>query len=340
MEARGHGVSPRPDRSLLPPLPPAMMPEDEAPRATLLSAGSSFGTAIDHYLAWLALASYSEHSLRSYRRALGDIAAGQEAAGISTLGGFDAGPVRATLAAKAAAGLSNATVIHLLEVARSFGQWLVSVGAIPANPVLAIRVRRRTQRIMPYLEAAQVAAIIDQAKGSARDLCILETLFASGVRNAELCGINDDDWRIGRLELRVLGKGRKERIVPINGRVVEALTAWRAEREKRHGPGPWNRPTFVADRAPGHRLVTRDVLRIVGGYGVKAGLGRVGVHRFRHSFATAMLEGGADVRAIQQMLGHVSLNTTARYAHASLGFLRRQYMSAHPRAKYRRASKA
>ncbi len=149
---------------------------------------------------------------------------------------------------------------------------------------------------------------------------------------AELAGLDLNDLDLRSRQVRVLGKGRKERLVPFGERAVQALHRYLEERQSwRQQPGH-EQAVFLGLR--GRRVNTRVVRRLVSGHGISAGArGRVYPHRLRHSFATHLLEGGADLRAIQEMLGHASLSTTQRYTKVSLDHLLRAYEKAHPRAK-------
>ncbi|MBI1847144.1 MAG: tyrosine-type recombinase/integrase, partial [Candidatus Rokubacteria bacterium] len=157
---------------------------------------------------------------------------------------------------------------------------------------------------------------------------IVELLYASGLRVSELMGLDLDDLDRGELTVRVLGKGRKERIVPYGRQAAAALAAWLARRGETRGP------LFLNRR--GGRLGVRSVFSIVRGQARAAGiLRRVGPHTLRHTFATHLLDAGADLRAIQELLGHSRLSTTQRYTHVGSEHLMRVYDAAHPRAKAR-----
>ena len=165
-----------------------------------------------------------------------------------------------------------------------------------------------------------------------RDRAVVELLYGSGLRVSELCGLNLADLDMPGRWLRVLGKGRKERLVPFHDACAAALTAWLDA----------GRPSLATDEsgtalflgARGGRLHDREVRRFLARYGVEVGArGRVHPHKLRHAFATHLLEGGADLRAIQELLGHASLSTTQRYTHVDVARLTRVYDAAHPRAK-------
>jgi len=173
--------------------------------------------------------------------------------------------------------------------------------------------------------AALLSPEAEPSVSGARDRALLELLYASGLRVAEGCGLDVDDLDEGRRAVRVLGKGSKERVVPVGETALEALAAYLALRGRRRGP------LFL--NARGGRLTPRSALRIVRARARRAGIvQRVTPHTLRHSFATHMLGAGADLRLIQELLGHRRLSTTQRYTHVSPEHLMRVYDAAHPRA--------
>jgi integrase/recombinase XerC len=185
-------------------------------------------------------------------------------------------------------------------------------------------------RLPAHLPIDQSEALFRQRFGddetSRRDRAILEVLYASGVRVAELSGLDLEDLDLREGSVRVLGKGRKERIVPLGGKAVEALQAYLDGREGARGP------LFRNHR--GRRLTVRSLHRIVRARARAAGLaGRVTPHTLRHTFATHLLDAGADLRLIQELLGHARLATTQRYTHVSADRLAKVYDAAHPRAR-------
>ena len=165
-----------------------------------------------------------------------------------------------------------------------------------------------------------------------RDRAILETFYSTGIRLSELVGLNYEDLDHASGLLKVRGKGKKERIVPIGAKAIEAIADYLSGGSHNSFKDSFNRPLFT--NRLGRRLTTRRVAGIVNCYGRKAGLlARVSPHTLRHSFATHLLDGGVDLRAIQEMLGHASLSTTQRYTHLSVDQLVKVYDEAHPRAK-------
>ncbi|HEV2174926.1 MAG TPA: tyrosine-type recombinase/integrase, partial [Nitrospira sp.] len=165
--------------------------------------------------------------------------------------------------------------------------------------------------------------------GSLRDRALLETLYSTGARVSELVAINVDDVRQSEGLVRLQGKGRKERIVPIGDLALDAIRSYRASLS-RHVSGFTSQALFYNSR--GGRLTTRSVARIVARYSSRLAGGSVSPHTLRHSFATHLLDEGADLRAIQEMLGHASLSTTQKYTHVATDQLLAVYDKAHPRA--------
>jgi integrase/recombinase XerC len=202
-------------------------------------------------------------------------------------------------------------------------------GLAGANPARDLRTPRLPRRLPGYLPVDESEALL-RAGGPAggdelRDRAILELLYATGVRVAELVGLDGEDVALEEGAVRVLGKGRKERVVPVGGPAVEALRAYLAARGGPAGPLFRNRR--------GGRLTTRSVHRIVRARARAAGLvRRVTPHTLRHTFATHLLDAGADLRFIQELLGHARLTTTQKYTHVSADRLMRVYDAAHPRA--------
>jgi len=242
-------------------------------------------------------------------------------------------------------GVSRATVARKLASLRSFFRHLVRQERMAANPAAQVATPKLERRLPRALSEAEIESLLDNAFGAApldlRDRAILEMLYASGVRVAELVGADLGDVDVsggaGDGILRVLGKGRKERLVPIGSKAVRALLAWLkarpgllpdAERTGRGG-GEARDAAFLNSR--GGRLTDRSVRRILNARLMAAAVRqRVSPHTLRHSFATHMLNAGADLRSIQELLGHASLSTTQRYTAVSTKRLLEVYDRAHP----------
>jgi integrase/recombinase XerC len=257
-------------------------------------------------------------------------------------------------------GNSKSSAARKLSAIRAFGRYLRREGTIEGDPTALVGTPKREQRIPNHLAVQEMSTLLDAPDTSdplgRRDKAILELFYASGLRLSELVGLDLDDVNLSGRVVRVLGKGRKERIVPFNKTTAEALRAWLADREgvrpgsdrgqtgvrpgsdpKRRGGeggGPRRRvgePLFL--NYQGGRLSTRSVDKLVRRYVLQSST-RLGIspHALRHSFATHLLEAGADLRAIQELLGHARLSTTQRYTHVNAAQLLETYRKAHPKA--------
>ena len=243
-------------------------------------------------------------------------------------------------------GQSRASVARKLSALRSFVRFLRREGLIEADPAALAVAPRREQRIPAHLSVEEMSRLLDAPDGSSalgrRDRAILELFYASGLRLSELVALDLEDVNLPGRIVRVAGKGRKERLVPFNSSAQKALRTWYLDRAKlrsfgataaRTRPSRLNGdPLFV--NARGARLTGRSVQRLVARH-VTSCSTRFGIspHALRHSFATHLLQHGADLRAIQELLGHVQLSTTQRYTHVNAAQLLEVYRKTHPRAK-------
>ena len=271
----------------------------------------------------------SPHTLRSYATDLAEFTGFLAAERIEGLAAADARAVRAFLAELHRRRLSKATIARKLAAIRSCFRFLARRGVLEVNPARQVRSPRLGRRLPSVLPKDEATQLLDAAPeptvAGARDRALLELLYASGLRVAEGCGLDVDDVDLARRTVRVLGKGDKERVVPVGDTALEALDAYLELRGRERGP------LFL--NARGGRLSPRSAHRIVGRRARRAGIGqRVTPHTLRHSFATHMLGEGADLRLIQELLGHRRLSTTQRYTHVSPEHLMRVYDAAHPRA--------
>jgi integrase/recombinase XerC len=289
-------------------------------------------TAVEQFLRYLAVErAASAHTLRSYRTDLADCAAFLASRRLGTLVDADARTLRAYLAALHERGLARTSIARRLAALRSFFRFLVRRGRARANPAREVATPKLPKTLPAYLPIDESEALLrvvsPVAAASARDRAILELFYATGIRVAELAGLDVEDvslrdWR--EATVRVLGKGRKERIVPVGRQAVEALQTYLGPR----GAGP----LFLNER--GGRLTVRSLHRIVRARARAAGLHRrVSPHTLRHTFATHLLDAGADLRLIQELLGHARLGTTQKYTHVSTDRLMKVYDRAHPRAQ-------
>ncbi|HEU5182822.1 MAG TPA: tyrosine recombinase XerC [Candidatus Polarisedimenticolia bacterium] len=296
--------------------------------------------AIRAYLKHLHLdQNSSPETIRAYASDLGefDAFAGRE------LGGGDADPrrvdrllIRGFLGDLHERGIKKSTVARKLAALRSFFRYLKRRGKVKDNPAEAVSTPRQERRLPRQLSVGEMSHLLDMPDGSmplgARDRAILELLYASGLRVSELTALEFDDLDLGEGMVRVLGKGRKERLVPVGSQAVKAIRGYlkrRAELEPR--PGSGKDALFLNFR--GTRLNVRSVRRILNHALESAAITRkVSPHTLRHSFATHLLDAGADLRSIQELLGHASLSTTQKYTHVSTERLLKAYGKAHRRA--------
>jgi len=271
----------------------------------------------------------SPHTLRSYRADLVDFEA-HLAAQSETPDTADVRAVRGWLAALHRRGLDPTSVARKLAAVRSCYRFLVRRGVVEQNPARELRGPRPSRKLVGFLPIDETDALVGARAlgGSARerDVAILEMLYATGLRVSELAGLDLESVDRDARTVRVVGKGRKERIVPYGAAAARALEAYLGRRATRSGP--------VFTRARGGRLGVRSIRAVVGRAAAAAGVTRrVTPHTLRHTFATHLLDGGADLRVIQELLGHSRLSTTQRYTHVGADQLMKVYDAAHPRSQ-------
>ena len=248
-------------------------------------------------------------------------------------GGLERFDMRAYLASLSRAGMSRTTQARKLASIRSLYRFLARTGVVKNSPAAAVRTPRADRTLPGFLSVDEVASLIDAtARASTRDAperdgAILEVLYGGGLRVSELVGIDDADLDLSSGAVRVRGKGKKERIAPLGGYAVRAIRRYLGVRKRREG----ERALFV--NRLGRRLTARSVARLIDKARTRSPVTRtVGPHTFRHSFATHLLDRGADLRSVQELLGHASLATTQVYTHVTAERLKRAYDEAHPRS--------
>lgn len=227
---------------------------------------------------------------------------------------------------------TKSTVGRKLAAIRSFFKYLVREGDVKKNPAGLVSAPKKEKKVPFHLNIDEITSLVTAPKGreltALRDRAILETLYSSGIRVSELTSLSIGELDLEEGLVRVLGKGGKERIVPVGGKAREALSDYLAMR----GTPPLEAPLML--NARGGRLTSRSVGRIIDRYLILLStMKKVSPHTLRHTFATHLLEGGADLRAIQELLGHASLSTTQKYTHVSIDRLMEVYDKAHPKAR-------
>lgn len=287
---------------------------------------------IDEFIAFLkAEHNVSMHTIRAYKKDLDGFAvfADKNPKDIDKL------DIRGYLAALHQSKLKKSSISRKLATIRSFFKYLHREGHIKKNPAKLVS-SPKTPKILPkFLTIDEIVCLLEASGGEdfihVRDRAILELLYSSGLRVSELSMLDTSDIDIKDGLLRAKGKGKKERIVPIGSKAIEAIENYLLERALSK-----KKSLALFLNKSGGRLTDRTVRRIVEKYGKMATLkSRIGPHTLRHTFATHLLHGGADLRSIQELLGHSSLSTTQKYTHLDIAHLMDVYDRAHPRAKKR-----
>jgi integrase/recombinase XerC len=295
---------------------------------------------VEAFLEALRNRAVSEHTLSNYESDLRDFQSFLESRKIGSKS-IDDLSIREFLTHLYERKLQKASIARKLACLRTFFKFLVRDGRMKNNPAELISSPRLPKKLPSYLTEREAATVVEMPQGDSfkelRSRAILELLYASGLRVQELVGLNDENVDMPQQLVRVFGKGRKQRIVPFGELAGRALADYAAERNRLGLAQPDDEghiPVFVSVR--GHRLSARDVQRLVEKVRMRLPSGRhLTPHTLRHTFATHLLERGADLRAIQELLGHTSLATTEKYTHVTLEHLRAEYDKAHPKAKIR-----
>lgn len=296
---------------------------------------------MDGYLRHLELdRGFSAHTIRGYRTDLLDLAGFAEETDADDTSAVDLELLRGWLWRGSTAGLAKSTLARRSAAARGFTRWLAATGTTPTDAGARLRAPRPDRHLPRVLTRPQVDGLLDDLAARAatgepnavRDLAVVELLYASALRVSEIVGARTADLDLERRTLLVLGKGGKERVVPFGIPARRALATYlddarAALLDGRDDPGT----IFLGAR--GRSLSTRAVYELVAHLLVDLpGAGPAGPHAFRHTAATHLLDGGADLRAVQELLGHASLATTQIYTHVSSERLKESYRLAHPRA--------
>jgi integrase/recombinase XerC len=288
----------------------------------------------------------SPHTVKAYARDVADFAAfcGRYFDGSWSWAGVDRLAVRGWLGAMQQRGLAKRSAARALSALRTFYRFLDATRGLEVNPAKAARTPKPERSLPTHLDRFEIDLLFAEAERRAdaggfvetRDLAMLELFYSTGMRLAELAGLNDQDLDLVSDQVKVRGKGKKERIVPVGTHATQALRRYFRQRDAVLRPHPTGglldrRAVFVGRR--GKRLTPRSVQLAIKRLLRALPRGRdLHVHSLRHSFATHLLDAGADLRAVQELLGHASLGTTQVYTHTSVERLKKVYHQAHPRA--------
>ncbi len=244
--------------------------------------------------------------------------------------------IRGFVSDRIMAGKERSTVARKLATLRSFFNYLYREGYITINQAKLVPTPKAARHLPNFLSVDDAFNLVQTPEGfgllPVRDRAILELLYSSGLRVSEVAGLTTDDINLKECLVKARGKGKKERIVPIGNKAVDALKSYLLERMlfKKRKHADWSNAAFFLNRNGG-RLTDRQIRRIVVKYARAIGIeGQIGPHTLRHTFATHLLIGGADLRSIQELLGHSSLSTTQKYTHLDIGHLIDVYDKAHP----------
>lgn len=294
-----------------------------------------------------SLTSLAPATVDAYRADLAGFGVWLERAGIADPTAVDRRTLRRYLASLTTRGYRASSIARKATTLRRYFRWLERVGAIPADPTVALSAPSGPRRLPKVLSEPEIDRLLTEPQTAdpdnpvtvavaLRDTCLVELLYGSGLRAAELCGVRVGDFSDHDRRLRVWGKGSKQRVVPVDEPSRDALDAWRTRgREVLRllapvGTAPVGTgsedPLFLNRR--GRQLTPRDLRRVIDTRAVRP----THPHELRHTFATHLLEGGADLRVVQELLGHADLSTTQLYTHVTRDRLRQVFDSAHPRA--------
>ena len=282
---------------------------------------------IEKFMRYLEIEkNYSQHTISNYRRDLKEF---RQFLGEANLEKIDYLLLRKYLATLKEKNLKNRTVNRHLYTLRSFFKFLIREGHLKINPIASLSSPKQERHLPLFLTENEVAKLIavvqPKDERGLRDRAVLETFYSTGIRVSELVGLDVQDIDFIGGVIKVLGKGKKERIVPIGDVAIFAIRVYLEKRKKQ--------PEALFLNKSGKRITERGVRNIVGKYIRRASIKQgVSCHTLRHSFATHLLNRGADLRSVQELLGHVNLSTTQIYTHMTTERLKSVYDKAHPRA--------
>jgi integrase/recombinase XerC len=296
---------------------------------------SKFEKATDEFLRVLRERNASAHTIKAYA---GDLVNFATYVGAREWKSIDHVAIRGFLSHLYEKGLSKASVARSLAAVRSLYRWLAQEGVVEQNPAKLVATPKLPKKLPRVPTIEEMNSVLDAqmpevAAFPERDRLSLELLYGCGIRNSELIGINVDDIRVSNEAILIRGKGKRERFVPFGGSAASALRAYLPERQRILFETKQTTSALLINQRGG-RLTVRSVGRIVKKIAVAKGMSPdVHPHTLRHAFGTHMLEEGADLRAIQEMLGHERLSTTQRYTQLSMKHVLAVYDQTHPRAK-------
>ena len=280
----------------------------------------------------------SEHTIKSYREDLACLAdyLADESGATPEPSAITTADLRNFTAALAEAGFAKSSIARRMAGIRSFFRFGQRESWVKTNPGEALRNPRKSRKLPHFLTGDEIEHLLSAPKADTsmgkRDRAILETLYSAGLRVSELVAASDGDLDLDQGLLRVQGKGRKERFAPVGSYAAEALRTWLVRRQLAENETKGELAPLFTNRF-GKRITTRSVARMLEKYLKETGLDlRTSPHTLRHSFATHLLDRGADIRSVQELLGHSSLVTTQIYTHVSARNLKAAYEKAHPRA--------
>ncbi len=287
---------------------------------------------IEKFLLYIGTAkNFSPHTLKSYRNDLAQFARYTAERGFGAenslrFADMDAAAVRGFGADLHRRKMSPATIERKLSALRTFFHHLLREGVVTKNPALAVPIPKKPKTRPKVLNVDDAFGMVESAKEDApRDRAMLELFYGCGMRISELAGLRRENFDPVTCTIRVMGKGSKERELPVGRKALEALTTYLLKLPEKTGP--------LWPNKDGKPLGVRSVYNVVIKYARKAGVpAGVSPHTLRHTFATHMLDGGADLRSIQELLGHTSLATTEKYTHIGIDHLMKVYDAAHPHA--------
>jgi len=279
----------------------------------------------------------SRYTVKNYSHEIGEFIEFARGQGVTRLEQIDRGVLRLYLTKLSAEGIAKSSIARRVSELRSFGKFLVRQGVLHANVFDSVSAPSPDKRLPEYMERDEAAALVTAPDTSTpaglRDRAILEVLYAAGLRVGELVGLNVDNVDLARGQVRVWGKGGKERVALLGQPAVRAVKTYLRDGRPGLLKGKSSQALFVNQR-DGRRLTTRAIAMLMIKYARRADLrGRIHPHLLRHTFATHLLDGGADLRVVQELLGHADLATTQIYTHVTQARAREVYRKAHPRSR-------